>query len=37
VTNALFLLSGFAEGERPTPMHMAKHGKKVEAETNTEE
>jgi len=23
VTNALFLLSGFAEGERPTPMHMA--------------
>ena len=24
VTNALFLLSGFAEGEHPTPMHMAK-------------
>lgn len=22
VTNALFILSGFAEGERPTPMHM---------------
>ncbi|NOY98341.1 MAG: cupin domain-containing protein [Chloroflexi bacterium] len=24
VTNALFLLSGFSEGERPTAMHMAK-------------
>ena len=23
VTNVLFLLSGFADGERPTPMHMA--------------
>lgn len=23
VTNALFVLSGFAEGERPAPMHMA--------------
>ena len=27
VTNALFLLSGFAEGEHPTPMHMASQGK----------
>ncbi|MBT3321003.1 MAG: helix-turn-helix domain-containing protein [Anaerolineae bacterium] len=27
VTNVLFLLSGFAEGERPTPMHMAKQSK----------
>lgn len=27
VTNVLFLLSGFAEGERPTPMHMAAHSK----------
>ncbi len=25
VTNVLFLLSGFAEGERPTPMHMMHH------------
>jgi len=24
VTNALFILSGFAEGERPSPMHMTK-------------
>ena len=24
VTNVLFLLSGFADGERPTPMHMAR-------------
>ena len=24
LTNALFILSGFAEGERPTPMHMTK-------------
>ena len=30
VTNVLFLLSGFAEGERPTPMHMAKSGKQDE-------
>ena len=27
VTNALFLLSGFAEGEEPTPMHMVARGK----------
>ena len=28
VTNALFLLSGFAEGEHPTPMHMATQSEK---------
>ena len=30
VTNALFLLSGFAEGEHPTPMHMAEQEKSSE-------
>lgn len=30
VTNALFLLAGFAEGDRPSPMHMATHGKDEE-------
>ena len=37
VTNALFLLSGFAEGERPTPMHMASRGKTKKEEVSTEE
>ncbi|MCF6278084.1 MAG: cupin domain-containing protein, partial [Anaerolineales bacterium] len=27
VTNALFLLAGFAEGERPSPMHMLSHNR----------
>ncbi len=37
VTNALFLLSGFAEGERPSPMHMIKHGKLKNEEEATKE
>ena len=36
VTNALFLLSGFAEGESPSPMHMASRGK-VEKKADIEE
>jgi len=30
VTNALFLLSGFAEGERPTPMHLIRQSNHVD-------
>ncbi len=37
VTNALFLLSGFAEGEHPTPMHMAKQSKAQKEKARAEE
>ena len=36
VTNALFLLSGFAEGEHPTPMHMAPQSKTEDGDASKE-